>query len=108
MDTEAQGRVQGPNRLYINEQIERQGLVPYNPEGTRWKGKCWYVHNHVKYEFDLQFNIPATAPELDGKTKRCTEEGKLLDSTFQAAMGEELPQIWHCTRTLFGYCTMAK
>ncbi|KAK4805121.1 hypothetical protein SAY86_004938 [Trapa natans] len=53
-----------------------------NPEGTRWTGKCWYVHNLLKYEFDLQFDIPvtypATAPEielpqLDGKTQ------KLLD-----------------------------
>ena len=49
-----------------------------NPEGTRWTGKCWYVHNLLKYEFDLQFDIPvtypATAPELelpqlDGKTQ---------------------------------------
>lgn len=50
-----------------------------NPEGTRWTGKCWYVHNLLKYEFDLQFDIPvtypATAPEielpqLDGKTQK--------------------------------------
>lgn len=52
-----------------------------NPEGTRWTGKCWYVHNLLKYEFDLQFDIPitypATAPELelpeiDGKTQKVT------------------------------------
>ncbi|KAK6130548.1 hypothetical protein DH2020_035694 [Rehmannia glutinosa] len=50
-----------------------------NPEGTRWTGKCWYVHNLLKYEFDLQFDIPVTypatapeleLPELDGKTQR--------------------------------------
>lgn len=50
-----------------------------NAEGTRWTGKCWYVHNLLKYEFDLQFDIPvtypATAPEielpqLDGKTHK--------------------------------------
>lgn len=50
-----------------------------NPEGTRWTGKCWYIHNLLKYEFDLQFDIPvtypATAPELelpqlDGKTQK--------------------------------------
>lgn len=50
-----------------------------NPEGTRWKGKCWYVHNLLKYEFDLQFDIPVTypatapeleLPELDGKTEK--------------------------------------
>ncbi|KAF5820425.1 putative ubiquitin-fold modifier-conjugating enzyme 1, ubiquitin-conjugating enzyme/RWD [Helianthus annuus] len=33
-----------------------------NPEGTRWTGKCWYVHNLLKYEFDLQFDIPVTYP----------------------------------------------
>lgn len=50
-----------------------------NPEGTRWTGKCWYVHNLLKYEFDLQFDIPITypttapeleLPQLDGKTQK--------------------------------------
>lgn len=50
-----------------------------NPEGTRWVGKCWYVHNLLKYEFDLQFDIPVTypstapeleLPQLDGKTHK--------------------------------------
>ncbi|KVI06816.1 Ubiquitin-conjugating enzyme/RWD-like protein [Cynara cardunculus var. scolymus] len=56
-----------------------------NPEGTRWTGKCWYVHNLLKYEFDLQFDIPvtypATAPELelpqlDGKTHKVRQVAK--------------------------------
>ncbi|KAL5726381.1 hypothetical protein ACHQM5_009428 [Ranunculus cassubicifolius] len=56
-----------------------------NPEGTRWTGKCWYVHNLLKYEFDLQFDIPVTypatapeieLPELDGKPhKKCWSDG---------------------------------
>ena len=50
-----------------------------NPEGTRWTGKCWYVHNLLKYEFDLQFDVPVTypstapeleLPQLDGKTQK--------------------------------------
>lgn len=50
-----------------------------NPEGTRWTGKCWYVYNLLKYEFDLQFDIPVTypstapeleLPQLDGKTQK--------------------------------------
>ena len=50
-----------------------------NAEGTRWTGKCWYVHNLLKYEFDLQFDIPVTypltapeieLPQLDGKTHK--------------------------------------
>ncbi|KAL7001747.1 hypothetical protein U1Q18_002895 [Sarracenia purpurea var. burkii] len=40
-----------------------------NPEGTQWTKECWYVHNLLKYEFDLQFDIrvtyPSTAPEIE-------------------------------------------
>lgn len=54
-------------------------IAPANPEGTRWEGSCWYVHNLRRYDFPLQFDIPvtypATAPEielptLDGKTHK--------------------------------------
>ncbi|XP_008466110.1 ubiquitin-fold modifier-conjugating enzyme 1 isoform X2 [Cucumis melo] len=60
-----------------------------NPEGTRWIGKCWYIHNLLKYEFDLQFDIPVTypstapeleLPELDGKTQKM----------YRGALGLEL------------------
>eukprot|EP00854_Cymbomonas_tetramitiformis_P006884 gene6884-8218_t len=33
-------------------------ISPADKTGTKWKGKCWYVHNLLKYEFDLQFEIP--------------------------------------------------
>jgi len=23
----------------------------------RWKGKCWFIHNLVRYDFDLQFEV---------------------------------------------------
>ena len=64
-----------------------------NPEGTRWTGKCWYIHNLLKYEFDLQFDIPvtypATAPELelpqlDGKTQKVSF---LLMPLFSVCLG---------------------
>lgn len=52
-----------------------------NKTGTQWNGKCWYIHNFRKYEFDLEFEVllsnicsegllqipatyPTTAPEL--------------------------------------------
>ena len=50
--------------------------------GTKWSGKCWYVHELIRYEFDLQFEIPITYPatpfEIElpswtGKPRRCTE-----------------------------------
>lgn len=31
--------------------------IESNKEGTKWKGKCWYIHNLVRYEFDLQFEV---------------------------------------------------
>ena len=58
----------------------------------RWHGKCWYIHEYVKYEFDLQFEIPATypatpiemeLPQLDGKTHKMYRGGKIcLDIHF--------------------------
>lgn len=27
-----------------------------NKEGTKWFGKCWYIHNLLKYEFDVAFD----------------------------------------------------
>ncbi|CAI8049764.1 Ubiquitin-fold modifier-conjugating enzyme 1 [Geodia barretti] len=50
-----------------------------NKDGTRWFGKCWYIHNLLKYEFNVEFDIPVTypttapeiaLPELDGKTAK--------------------------------------
>lgn len=29
-------------------------IKPTNKEGTHWAGKCWYIHDLVKYEFDFQ------------------------------------------------------
>ncbi|XP_038842342.1 ubiquitin-fold modifier-conjugating enzyme 1 [Salvelinus namaycush] len=28
-----------------------------NKEGTRWFGKCWYIHDLLKYEFDMEFDV---------------------------------------------------
>ena len=66
--------------------------IESNPEGTVWTGKCWIVHNLVKWEFDLRFEIPAAyphspmdleLPELDGKTIKMYRGGKIcLDIHF--------------------------
>ena len=29
-------------------------IKPTNKDGTHWQGKCWYVHELIKYEFDFQ------------------------------------------------------
>ncbi|KAL6012749.1 hypothetical protein ACLOJK_003238 [Asimina triloba] len=74
-----------------------------NPEGTRWTGKCWYVYNLLKYEFDLQFDIPvtypATAPEielpqLDGKTHKMYRGGKIcLTVHFKPLWAKNCPRF---------------
>ena len=28
-----------------------------NKEGTRWFGKCWFVHELLKYEFEVEFDV---------------------------------------------------
>ncbi len=54
-------------------------IAPQDKTGTLWKGTCWFIHEHVKYEFNLQFEVPVTYPEtapeieipsLDGKTAK--------------------------------------
>merc|ERR1712146_592144 len=71
--------------------------------GTRWTGKVWYVHELLKYEFDLEFEIPvgypATAPELalpeiDGKTEKMYRGGKIcLDSHFRPLWARNVPHF---------------
>ena len=69
----------------------------------RWTGKCWYIHNLVRYEFDLQFEIPATypaipieleLPELDGKTHKMYRGGKIcLDIHFAPYWRDHQPKL---------------
>ncbi|XP_054927466.1 ubiquitin-fold modifier-conjugating enzyme 1 isoform X2 [Dermacentor andersoni] len=36
-----------------------------NKDGTRWFGKCWYIHELLKYEFDVEFDVCTQAiPEM--------------------------------------------
>ena len=75
-----------------------------NPEGTRWTGKCWYVHNLLKYEFDLQFDIPVTypstapeleLPQLDGKTQKVSYFVQFPFCPFLVCVN------FHCSKFLF-------
>jgi len=60
--------------------------IESDPQGLKWKGKCSYVHNMLRYEFAFQFDIPATypatapeieIPELEGKTVKMYRGGKI-------------------------------
>ncbi|KAK3744350.1 hypothetical protein QZH41_016483 [Actinostola sp. cb2023] len=74
-----------------------------NKEGTRWFGKCWYIHNLLKYEFDVEFDIPITypttapeiaLPELDGKTAKMYRGGKIcMTDHFKPLWGRNVPRF---------------
>ena len=62
-----------------------------NKTGTRWQGKVWTFHDSIKYEFDLEFDIPVSypsvapelaLPELDGKTEKMYRGGKARAATL--------------------------
>ncbi|KAF5285200.1 hypothetical protein FQR65_LT13315 [Abscondita terminalis] len=91
-----------------------------NKEGTRWFGKCWFIHNLLKYEFDIEFDVrfsfpftlcfsnsrlqipvtyPHTAPEialpeLDGKTAKMYRGGKIcLSDHFKPLWARNVPRF---------------
>eukprot|EP00921_Rhytidocystis_pertsovi_P020730 GHVQ01033063.1.p1 GENE.GHVQ01033063.1~~GHVQ01033063.1.p1 ORF type:complete len:162 (-),score=13.08 GHVQ01033063.1:1158-1643(-) len=74
-----------------------------NSAGTKWTGKCWYIHHMIKHEFDLQFEIPGAypstpieleLPELDGKTPKMYRGGKIcLDVHFSPLWQKNTPKF---------------
>jgi ufm1-conjugating enzyme 1 len=78
-------------------------LIESNKTGTRWKGKCWYVHELVKYEFDVNFEIPVSypqtpfeivVPELEGMTEKQYRGAKIcLSAHFKPLWGKNVPHF---------------
>nr|QBH72958.1 ubiquitin-fold modifier-conjugating enzyme 1 [Encarsia formosa] len=74
-----------------------------NEQGTKWYGKCWYIHNLMKYEFDVEFDIPVTypttapeiaLPELDGKTAKMYRGGKIcMTDHFKPLWARNVPKF---------------
>ncbi|KAK2083828.1 Ubiquitin-fold modifier-conjugating enzyme 1 [Saguinus oedipus] len=74
-----------------------------NKEGTQWFGKCWYIHDLLKHEFDIKFDIPITypttapeiaVPELDGKTAKMYRGGKIcLTDHFKPLWARNVPKF---------------
>ncbi|MFH4978559.1 hypothetical protein AB6A40_005268 [Gnathostoma spinigerum] len=74
-----------------------------NGDGTKWFGKCWHYHNMLKYEFDVEFDIPITypttapeiaLPELDGKTAKMYRGGKIcLSDHFKPLWARNVPKF---------------
>mmetsp|Transcript_37181 Transcript_37181/g.42230 ORF Transcript_37181/g.42230 Transcript_37181/m.42230 type:complete len:162 (-) Transcript_37181:71-556(-) len=77
--------------------------IQSNEDGTKWSGKCWYIHELVRYEFDVEFEIPATypsapieiaLPELDGKTSKMYRGGKICtDIHFAPEWAKKVPKF---------------
>ena len=77
--------------------------IESNKTGTRWTGKVWYVHDLLRYEFDLEFELPVSypdvapelaLPELDGKTEKMYRGGKIcLDSHFRPLWARNVPHF---------------
>ena len=73
--------------------------ITSNKEGTHWSGKCWYVHELIKYEFDFEFDIPATypatapeirIPSLGRQDGQDVPRGRHMPhGALQAAVGQE-------------------
>lgn len=38
-----------------------------NKDGNRWFGKCWYMHELLKYEFDIEFEVRIDNRKITGK-----------------------------------------
>ncbi|XP_015784915.1 ubiquitin-fold modifier-conjugating enzyme 1 [Tetranychus urticae] len=77
--------------------------LEHNKDGTKWFGKCWYIHELLKYEFEIEFDIPVTypttapeiaIPELDGKTSKMYRGGKIcLSDHFKPLWGKNVPKF---------------
>jgi len=73
--------------VQLNKDMDNDWFrVESNKEGTKWTGKCWFIHNYEKYEFLVQFDIPVAypttapeieLPELEGKTAKMYRGGKI-------------------------------
>jgi len=74
-----------------------------NAEGTKWFGTCWTFIDGLKYEFDVEFDIPVVypsaspeiaLPELDGKTSKMYRGGKIcLTDHFKPLWARNVPKF---------------
>lgn len=74
-----------------------------NPEGTRWEGTCWYVHNLRRYEFPLQFDIPVAYPQVAPEIELPTLDGKTHKVWFLVYSPHAFLQFCPFMRILFDW-----
>ena len=77
--------------------------IQSNKEGTKWWGKVWLIYELVKYEYDVEFEIPVTyplapiemsLPELEGKTEKMYRGGYICtDIHFSPLWQKNVPKF---------------
>ncbi|KNC47744.1 Ufm1-conjugating enzyme 1 [Thecamonas trahens ATCC 50062] len=77
--------------------------IEANKSGTRWFGTCWYVHNLIRYEFELVVTVPVTfpktsvailLPELENKTPKMYRGGAIcLTEHFHPLWARNVPHF---------------
>ena len=85
--------------------------IESNKTGTRWTGKVWYFHDRLKYEYDLEFDLPVTypnvapelaLPELDGKTEKMYRGGDHLECFPGMSRNEVARRVDDCCKVYGG------
>eukprot|EP01116_Phalansterium_solitarium_P025291 TRINITY_DN958_c2_g1_i1.p2 TRINITY_DN958_c2_g1~~TRINITY_DN958_c2_g1_i1.p2 ORF type:complete len:177 (-),score=43.78 TRINITY_DN958_c2_g1_i1:218-748(-) len=90
--------------VQINKEADNDWFtLESNKQGTRWTGKCWYIYNYLKYEFDFEFDMPVTypatapeiaIPELEGLTPKMYRGGKIcLTIHFKPLWAKNAPRF---------------
>lgn len=77
--------------------------IECNKTGTRWTGTCWYFYDQIRYEFDLEFEIPVAypsaapelkLPQLEGLTSKMYRGGKICQTVhFQPLWAKNVPRF---------------
>jgi ufm1-conjugating enzyme 1 len=90
--------------VQVNKEQDKDWFhIECNPHGTRWTGKCWYYYEQIRYEFDLEFDIPVTypaaapelkLPQLEGLTSKMYRGGKICQTIhFQPLWARNVPHF---------------
>jgi ufm1-conjugating enzyme 1 len=90
--------------VQINKEQDKDWFhIECNPHGTRWTGRCWYYYEQIRYEFDLEFDIPVTypisapelkLPQLEGLTSKMYRGGKICQTIhFQPLWARNVPRF---------------
>lgn len=93
-----------PQYVKLNKQEDKDWFhIECNSAGTHWTGTCWYFFEQIRYEFQLEFEIPVTypatppdlkLPQLDGLTSKMYRGGKICQTIhFQPLWARNVPRF---------------